>query len=166
MKLDADYLHLALNHFPIILSILALGACIAALIVRRRAAWLYAVATITFAGLTIYPTYLTGDRAEHEVEELWYVSGDAIEEHEEAGKFALWVVLVSGAVGAFAWWRMVRGADREGTPPAWLRAVVTVAALASVTTLARTALLGGEIIHEADRLETAPPGVQAPATSR
>src|SRR4029079_14574438 len=42
-------IHLYINHFPVILSVLGLGAAIAALIFRRRGLWLYAIGKFRFA---------------------------------------------------------------------------------------------------------------------
>ena len=154
--------HLILNHFPVILTVVGAAAAVLALIVRRRGVWLYATATLALAGVTVVPTYLTGEGAEHKIEDSWYVSHDVIEEHEEAGKWALWVVLGMGVVGAYAWWRARRSAAVDGALPIWLRALVTITALWGATTLYVTAEHGGEIVHRSPHLE---PGVGPPAAA-
>ena len=50
------YVHTLINHFPIILSVVGTGVVLLALIVRRRGLWLYALATLTLAGLSVYWT--------------------------------------------------------------------------------------------------------------
>jgi hypothetical protein len=155
--------HLILNHFPVILTIVGAAAAVLALIVRRRGVWLYATATLALAGVMVVPTYLTGEGAEHRLEDSWYASHDVIEEHEEAGKFALWVVIGMGVIGAYAWWRARRSTTIDGALPVWLRALVVVAALFGASTLYVTAKHGGEIVHQSPQLQ---PGVGPPAPAR
>ena len=152
------YIHIVINHFPIILTVVGTAVLILALIVRRRPVWLYALATLTLAGLSVYPVYFAGDEAADATRNTWYIVRQAVDTHDDAAGFALFWTLLVGAVSAYAWWRMVR---REPTtlPPVWLRAVLIVLALMSVSTVARTAYLGGQIVHDSPKLQAPPPGV-------
>src|SRR5690348_14533171 len=156
------YVHTLINHFPIILMVVGTAVLILALIVRRRAVWLYALATLTLAGLSVYPAYFTGDQAADAVRNTWYIVRSTVDEHDAAAGFALASVLLAGAAAAYTWWRMVR---REVTalPPVWLRVVVAVIAIWATSVVARTAYLGGQIVHDSPRLLTPPPGTIAPA---
>ena len=151
--------HLVINHFPVILTVVGAAAALLALIVRKRGAWLYATATLALAGISVVPTYLTGENAEEKIERSWYVSRDVIHEHELAGKWALCVVGAMGIVAAYAWWRARRSAAPDGGLPGWLRAVVVVMALWGATTLYVTAEHGGDIVHRSPSLapNLAPP---------
>lgn len=104
------YFHMIINHFPIILGVMGAAAAVLGLVVPRRGVWLYALASLTLAALSAYPAVFTGERAEHVLEEAWYVQAGALEEHEESGKLALWVKLATGIVSAWAWRRTVKGA--------------------------------------------------------
>jgi hypothetical protein len=69
---------------------------------------------------------------------------------------------VDGLVGVFAaysWWRSVKR-PAEGFP-GWMRAGVVIGSLLAVSTAARTAYLGGKIIHESPvlQLKDAPAGL-------
>ena len=154
------YLHILINHFPIVLTVVGTAALIVALIVRRRVVWLYALATLTLAGLAIYPVYFTGDEAGDALRGTWYIVDAAVKEHDAAATFGLVSILIMGAVSAYTWWRRVR---REPTtlPPTWLRVVVTVITVWALSVIARTAYLGGKIVHESPRLTTPPPGVSS-----
>jgi len=152
------YLHTLINHFPIILSVMGAAAAVTAFTLRRRGIWLYALASLTFAGLTIYPAYLTGNEASDTMKHAWYVVPSMIHDHEEAADIALWVTLIAGAVSIFTWAWQARHEDRV-EPPTWLRTLVVVLALASVGTIAYTSLLGGRIVHESPKLLTPPPGM-------
>jgi len=153
------YIHTLINHFPIILSVLGTAALLLALIVRRRAVWLYALATLTLAGLSVWPAYFTGDQAADAVRGTWYIVESMVREHDAAAGFALWSVIISGLTSAYTWWRMVK---REPTllPPVWLRTVTAVLAVWSLSVVVRTAYLGGEIVHDSPKLATPPAGVR------
>jgi hypothetical protein len=152
------YVHTLINHFPIILSTVGTAVLILALIVRRRGIWLYAVATLSLAGLSAWPAFFTGDQASHALRGTWYIVQSMVREHDQAAGFALWSLLIVGAVSAYTWWRMLK---REPTllPPVWLRVVVTVLALWSLSVVTRTAYLGGQIVHDSPKLATPPAGV-------
>jgi len=149
------YVHTLINHFPIILTVVGSGVLLLALIVRRRGLWLYALATLTLAGLSVYPAFYPGDAAAHAVRDTWYIVRSMVEEHDQAAGYALVSILIMGAASAYAWWRMLK---REVTtlPPVWLRIVVAVLAAWGLSVVARTAYLGGQIVHESPKLQTPP----------
>jgi len=151
------YAHVTLNHFPIILMVVGTAALIAAVIWRRRGLWLYAVATLTLAGLSIYPAYLTGDQAAHVLRGTWYIVPSAVREHDGAAGFALVSVLITGVVAAYTWWRMLRR-EPGALPPVWLRTTALVVTLVTAAIVARTAYLGGKIVIESPKLAAPPTG--------
>jgi hypothetical protein len=78
------------------------------------------------------------------------------------------VILLAGVFAAWSWWQSLK---RPGDLiPTWMRAGVTVAALAAVATVTYTAYLGGKIIHDAPVLELheaptgLPPGIASPSS--
>jgi prepilin signal peptidase PulO-like enzyme (type II secretory pathway) len=148
-------IHVQINHFPIILTIVGTAVLLLALIVRQRALWLYALATLTLAGLSVGPVFLTGDQAGDAVQNTWYVVREAVDTHDDAALFALIWILLLGAASAYTWWRMVRR-EPMTLPPTWLRVVLVVLALFAVSTVKRTAYLGGKIVHESPKLATPP----------
>ena len=147
------YVHTLINHFPIILMVVGTAVLLLALIVRRRGVWLYALATLTLAGLSIYPVFFTGDQAADAVRTTWYIVRSMVEEHDAAAGYALVSVLLAGAASAYAWWRMLRR-DVTGLPPVWLRTIVAVLAVWALSVVARTAYLGGQIVHDSPKLQT------------
>ena len=109
------YAHLLINHFPVVLSAAALGVTIMALILGRRGLWLTAMAALTFAGVFIYPVFFTGNKADHALEDPWYIHPGTIEAHDGAALWTLWVVLIVGAFAAYSWWRSLkRPAEKIG----------------------------------------------------
>ena len=157
-------IHIQINHFPIVLMIVGSAVLLLALFVRQRAPWLYALATLTLAGLSVGPVFFAGDQAGDAVEHTWYIVHDAVNTHEDAAIFALIWILLTGAASAYAWWRMVRR-EPTGLPPTWLRVVVALLAAFGVSTVIRTAYLGGKIVHESPKL-VAPPGMVLPPASK
>jgi hypothetical protein len=157
------YIHTLVNHFPIILTVVGTAVVILALITNRRGVWLYALATLTLSGLSVYPAFYTGDAAAHALRDTWYVMRPMVREHDQAAGFALTSVLIMGAVSAYTWWRMLRR-EVAGVPPVWLRVVVFVVAGFTLSVVTRTAYLGGKIIHESPKLATPPAGVSPAAT--
>jgi uncharacterized membrane protein len=159
--LSWPYAHLLINHFPVVLSVSALGVAILALLLKRRGLWLTAMGALTAAGVFVYPVFVTGDKADHALNDPWYVRPGVIEAHDEAALFALWVILIAGAFAAYSWWRSVKRPAE--VIPGWMRAGVFVGALLAVAVVARTAYLGGKIVHDSPvlLLKQPPPGLPA-----
>jgi uncharacterized membrane protein len=153
-------LHLVLNHFPVILSVMALVASLLALVTKSRAAWLYAAASLTVAGLFSYPTFITGHGAHEVLEDLWYVKADSWSEHQKAAGFANVFLLLGGAFAAYAWWKLTR--TKDARIARWIQVVLVLASAMGATTVGRAAWLGGKVIREQEALKVPPKGWVAP----
>jgi uncharacterized membrane protein len=153
------YAHLLLNHFPVVMSVAGLSVAILALLLDRRVLWLTAMAALTIAAVFVYPVFFTGSKAGHALNDPWYIRPVAIEAHDKAADWALWVILIAGAFAAYSWWRSLK--RPVDAIPGWIRTGIVVAALAAVSVVARTAYLGGKIIHDAPvlTLKQPPPGL-------
>ena len=161
------YLHIVVNHFPIVLPIAALVAALLGLLRPRRGLWLYTMGTLTVAAILAYPVHWTGDQADHALADPWYIRPGAIDAHDNAAGNATAVIIVAGILAAYGWWRTLR---RPAEPiPLWLRLSVVAGALAGSGTVGYAALLGGRIVHEAPVLglpqspTNLPAGIVAPA---
>ena len=158
------YIHIVINHFPIILTIVGSAVLALALVVRQRGPWLYALATLTLAGASVYPVFFAGDKAADAVRTTWYIVRSSVEEHDASANYALVSGLLMGAVSAYAWWRMLRR-EVVGLPPVWLRVVVAIFAAFGLSVVVRTAYLGGQIVHESPRLQNPPSNAAATVPS-
>ena len=158
--MDWPYLHTLINHFPIILNVVGFAVLIFALFKKSRGVWLYAVATLTLAGLSAYPAFFTGDQAAHALRGVWYIVRESVHAHDESAGYALTMLLITGAVSAFAWWHMLRRNVTE-LPPAWLRTTLVVLAALTLAVVTRTAYLGGKIVVDSPML-LHPPADVAP----
>jgi uncharacterized membrane protein len=159
MTMSWPYAHLLINHFPVVLSVAAVVAAILALLFGHRGLWLTAMAALTTAGLSVYPVFFTGNQADHALNDPWYIKHGTIDAHDAAAEWALWVILIFGVFAAYSWWRSLK---RPAEPiPGWMRAGVAIGSLLAVSTVARTAYLGGKIIHESPvlQLKDAPAGL-------
>ena len=159
------YAHLLINHFPVVLSISALAVAILALLLGRRGLWLTSMGALTVAGAFIYPVHFTGDKADHALNDPWFIRSGALEAHDKAAGIAMWVILTAGIFAGYSWWRSLkRPADLI---PGWMRAGMVAGSIAAVASVTYTAYLGGKIIHEAPVLQLQqppsglPPGVAA-----
>jgi uncharacterized membrane protein len=145
------YLHVLINHFPVVLSVAALAVTLIAFIFKQRAVWLTAMGSLTAAGLSVYPVFFTGNKADQALNDPWYIRHGAIDAHDSAATIAMVVILIAGAFAVYSWWRSV---TRPVEPiPGWMRAGILVGSLAAVGTVTYTAYLGGKIIHESPVLE-------------
>lgn len=140
--MDGHAIHLMINHFPVILSLLGLAAITLAFITRRRGVLLYALATLTLSGLSAYPAFLSGKEAEEVIEDRWYVDRHELHEHEEASEFATVLLVVTGGAAAVGWWLTMRTV-REAKPGVPLLSAMLVLSLLCATAMARTSWLGG-----------------------
>jgi len=143
----------------VVLAVAGLVATVGALILRRRGLWLYAMGTLTAAGVIVYPVRFTGNQADNALNDPWYIPHGVIDAHDDASLYAMICLLAVGAVSAYGWWRAVK--RPEEPIPGWVKACVLVGAIAGFGTVAYTAYLGGKIIHEAPilTLPTAPPNL-------
>lgn len=153
--MDAAYLHLALNHLPIVGTLVAFLLLLAGIIGHNRS-WAHAgcVALVVCAVLTV-PVFQSGEGAEEFVEELPGASHRLIHTHEEAAEFAQIAAYLAGALALAYLVLRARLVNRQRL--AW--GVLALVALWSFSVFARTAQLGGQI----RRPELQEPAKHAPA---
>jgi hypothetical protein len=158
--MDERELHLILNHFPVILSVMALFSSLLAIVTKSRTAWVYSAASLTIAGLFSYPTLLTGHGAHEVLEDFWWVKADSWDEHRIAAGYANIMLLVGGAFAAYAWWKLTR--SKDAVLAAWMQYALIFACAMGASTVGRAAWLGGKVIRDQDALKTPPAGWVAP----
>ena len=141
--INGAHLHLLLNHFPILGTLFALGLMLGGIFFKKdlliRAGL---VANVIFALFAI-PVYLSGEEAEEVVESIVSINGNALDEHEEQGEIALWVILMGGAISLGTLLASLRS-EIISRPLKWINIVIIIFA-ASV--MIRTGLTGGKIRH-------------------
>ena len=148
MDLSPAHLHLMINHIPVLgppfLAILLIIG-----LLRKSPEILRAGLFLTVAlSLATVPVYLTGEPAEHQVEEMTWADEDLIHEHEERAEKGFLAALATGAL-ALIFLFLARG-GRQIRPAAAI--LVLLALLACSALFGWTALAGGEIRHEEIRV--------------
>ncbi len=141
--MDSTHLHLILNHFPIVgtligVGIMAYGYFTQSDATKKAALWTW----VAMAAVAI-PVFLTGEPAEESVEGLAGVSEAIIEAHEEAAELAIWVM---EALGLLSLVTLFLGFKNEKTKQ-MLTGVAFAVSLATFGLMAYTGYLGGQIRH-------------------
>ncbi|MEP6507074.1 MAG: hypothetical protein ABJC63_02530 [Gemmatimonadales bacterium] len=160
------YLHLLINHFPVVLGVVALISLVAAMLSGRRQMWLYTAITLTLAGVFAYPTFASGERASRIFRERMPSARERIHDHSEAADITVWILAVSGVIGLAGWYR-IGSDDSTATVPGWVKVVLTLPTLATAGAVAFTSYTGEHIGHQPwESSMTAPPLVSVDSTIR
>jgi uncharacterized membrane protein len=141
--MNATHLHLLLNHFPIIGTLM--GSLILLWGILKKQENIKNIACVVLASMAIIalPVYLTGEPAEETVEKLPGVSEAMIGLHEEAAGIAVWLMGITGlasAVALFFAWQKKNGSRI-------LFAGTFMLSVISFVAMARTGYYGGKIRH-------------------
>ena len=136
------HLHLLLNHFPVIGTII--GIALLGVAVTRKNTELMKTTLGLFAALGVITVivYFTGEPAEEAIEKLPGFSEAITERHEE---FALVATIVLASFGALA--LSALAVFRGKSMPRWVTLFSLVLALASGAVMGYTAMLGGQVRH-------------------
>src|SRR5262245_31186034 len=146
-------IHLAINHFPVVLAVVGAAACAWGWIRRSPAMQRYGLSSLCGAALAAVPTFLSGDAAGKLQPRDPGLPQQLIEEHEEAAEAGLALVSVAGAC---AWMSLILLA--RGHPKRKLAFGATlVLAVTAAGFVARAAHLGGLIRHPELRAASADP---------
>lgn len=140
--MNAAQIHLALNHAPLFLSILAAILLAFGLIKKNSSIATLSLYLMVAAAILTTPVFLTGEGTEELVENLPGVSENAIEKHEAMAKIALALIVATGVAALIA--ILLKSKERI-----WKAALVIAMLLSlfSFVAMAQTAHLGGLIRH-------------------
>ena len=136
--MNAAAIHLALNHFPPILDLAGLIVLVIGITWKSQVTVRAGLIVLILAALIAIPVFLTGEPAEEIVEGMEGVNDVAIHPHEDAGKWAFWVLCAQGAIALVA---LVKPNLR------WALIVTLVLTVMATIAAFRTAYLGGKIHH-------------------
>jgi uncharacterized membrane protein len=158
---DLAHLHLLLNHFPTVGTVVGLGLLLLAL-VRRNDHLRHASLEVFFLiALATFPAYLTGVAAQQLIQERPDVSAAMIVTHHDAALQAFALMNLTGALAWLGLWQFRRRARPEG----WTIGAVLVLAVVTLALMGRAANMGGEIRHPEIRLVQDAAAAAAPASS-
>ena len=137
------HLHLLLNHFPIIGTIVGLGLFLVSFFGKnddlRRSSYL------VFAGVALLsiPAFLSGFGAQLMIKGHDGVSDALLQRHEGAALLSVWFVLATGTLALIGLWQ----SQRTSHLPSWNVLAVLLFSLLTVGLMARTGNTGGDIRH-------------------
>jgi uncharacterized membrane protein len=141
--MDFTHLHLLLNHFPIIGTLIALMFLAYGVYSGSRRTTKMALFTIVLMAILAIPVFLTGEPAEEAVENLPGVTEAIIEEHEEAAELAIWIMAFLGALSAVSFASLITTNQMNKA----LLGATLLLGLITFGAMARTGYLGGQIRH-------------------
>jgi len=141
--MNAAYLHLLTNHFPIVGTFMAFLVLLLGWMGKKPAVQKTALILFVVVGLISIPVYLSGNGAEDIVEKFPDVSEQAIEAHEESAVITL-IAIECLAVASLLGFALFD--RRENLPGGFLLTVVALTIIAGILT-ANTSNLGGKIRH-------------------
>jgi len=140
---DLAHVHLLMNHFPTIGTILGLGLLLLSFIRKNDHVRKVSFEVLFLIALATLPVYVSGQAAAEALKGQSGVSAAAIVAHNDA---ALGSFIMMEITGFFAWlvlWRM----RRIGWPTKGLTYTVLVLSVMTVAAVARAANIGGDIRH-------------------
>jgi uncharacterized membrane protein len=137
------HVHLLLNHFPIIGTIIGLGLYILALVAKSDHLKQASLLLLLGIAMLAFPTYLSGNAAAAEIQHLPGVSQKLINAHQDS---ALLAFVFMELTGSFAWlglWQFRRLSD----VPRWNLTVVLLLSVVTVLLMSTAGNTGGDIRH-------------------
>jgi uncharacterized membrane protein len=141
--MNTTHLHLLLNHFPIVGSLIGSALLLWGIVRKQNNLKSAGAAVLCCMAVIAIPVYTTGEPAEESVENLPGVSETMIELHEDAATIAIWLMGITGILALAA----LVMAGMKKTAAAFLFIVSFVLSVISFGAMARTGYYGGQIRH-------------------
>ena len=141
--MDFPHLHLLLNHFPIIGTMVGAGLFLISFLVRAEDLRRSSLFVFVVMALLTIPAFMTGVGAQEKMVADPSVSNTLIQRHEGAAELAVWFMEITGALAVVALWQSIR----KASPARWSKSAIVVFSIATVGLMARTGNTGGEIRH-------------------
>ncbi len=141
--MNLTHLHLLLNHFPIIGTLIGSFTMLYGILKNQQQAKSIGAAIIQIMAIIAIPVFLTGEPAEETVEHLQGISKSIIHDHEEAAELALWIMEIAGLFALLSLFFQFKKSSIVNN----LFIITFVLTLISFALMARTGYLGGQIRH-------------------
>ncbi len=141
--MNLAHVHIILNHFPTIGTVIGLVLFVIALAHKNNELKRFALDLFLITGILVIPTYLSGSGASEIISVNEGTSEALIQAHQDDALFAF---LFAGLTAAFAWlglWEF----RRFGAEKTWNSAVVLLLGIVTVGLMINTGMAGGEISH-------------------
>src|SRR5436309_15708337 len=147
--MNLAHLHLLLNHWPIIGTLLGLGLFLVSLIANSDDLKQASLVLFSLIALLAIPAYLSGHGAEAAIKDLPGVSMDLIQKHQGAALMAFLFMETTGAFALLGLWQFSRTEKNpwKSRPARWNLAAVLLLSIATLGLMTVTGNTGGEIRH-------------------
>jgi uncharacterized membrane protein len=137
------HLHLLLNHFPIIGTIVGVGLFLFSLAGKNDDLQRAGLIIFSVMALLSLPTFFSGIGAQGAIEKLPGVSSVLIDRHEGAATLALLFMEITGALSLAGLWQ----SHKFSRPARWNIVTVLLLSLITVGLMARVGTTGGDVRH-------------------
>jgi uncharacterized membrane protein len=143
--MNLAHLHLLLNHFPIIGTIVALGLFIASFIGKNDDLKRSSLIVFVAIALLTLPAFFSGIGAQRAIRKDPGVSAALIDRHEGAAMLALFFMLVTGTLALVELWQRRRIAREK----LWSGNLLAILIFSAITCglMARVGTTGGDVRH-------------------
>lgn len=142
--MNLAHLHLLLNHFPTIGTVIGLGLLLLSFVRKNDHLKRVSLEVFFLIALVSLPAYLSGSAALEAIAGRPDVSAAFVAAHQDAALLALVFMEITGLVAWLGLWHF----RRTARPADWNLAAVLLLSVVTLALMARTATLGGEIRHE------------------
>ena len=143
--MDFAHLHLLLNHFPIIGTMVGLGLFLISLVGKNEDLRRASLIIFPAMALLAIPTFFSGTGAQSAIRKTPGVSEALIERHQGAAMLALLFMEITGALALVGLWK-----SHESSRPArwnWSLSAILIFSIVTVGLMARVGTTGGDIRH-------------------
>ncbi len=155
------HLHLVVNHFPIIGTILGLGILIAGMILKNNSVKNTAYSLFIIAAVFAAFSMGTGEGAEEAVEKMPTVGKQIIHEHEEMAEKLAVILYVLGVVSIGGIYLNIKNHAKAKL----VSYVALILAIGAVFLAKETGTTGGEVRHTEIRANAVPAGAEQNAVN-
>lgn len=137
------HIHLLLNHFPVIGTLIGFGLFLISLVGKNEALRRGSLIIFAVMALIAIPTFASGKGAQLMLKEKPGISDAFVQRHEGAAMLALWFLEATGAFALAGLWQI----HHRSRMARWNLPAVLIFSLLSVGLMVRTGNTGGEISH-------------------
>jgi len=140
---SGPHLHVLLNHFPSVGTVIALGLFITSYRLKNEEMQRTSLVLFLLIGLLAIPTYISGAAARWAIQGNDGISREVITAHMDVALMAFTFLGISGSLAWLALWQE----RRFSSPPQWNLIAVFVTSLISLLYMSRAGNIGGHINH-------------------
>lgn len=139
--INGHYIHLLSNHFPIILSLTGFIVLTFGLLRHSKIVKQVGLSILLAASIATIPAYISGEEAEHKIENSYGTSESMIEEHEEAAEAAFILTDIIGVLSLISLLLLAK----DHSLSVWANRITWLTALISIILLFNVGKTGGQI---------------------